>query len=204
MMRQASPVTACGMVFGQRENAVEALAKAVSSGNAGFPALQGLTAATRGTAIREVSATGAELLDLDLGGLLVTGWRRYATLTQAARRTAAMPGRQEIVDIVTHRIGAACHPSVELLVNEVRVTTVEFALMLEFEVKALSALIRAGHIVALESGRCATTASIAVEGVVVASRTSELDLHVMVDLGDGIALLPARNPPRPAAPQRSR
>ena len=197
MTGQGAPVTACGMIFGERQNAVGALAQAVSSGRTGRnPALQGLTAATRDTAIREVAVIGAELLDLDLGGLLVTGWRKYATLVQAARRTAAMPGREEIVDIITHRIGAVSHPSVELLVNEVRVTTVNFALMLEFEVRALTAVIRAGHVVALESGICATTASIAVEGVTVASRTAEFGLPVLIHLGSGIPLLPTQNPPQ--------
>jgi hypothetical protein len=197
MTGQGSPVTACGTIFGERQNAVGALAQAVSSGRTGGnPALQGLTAATRDTAIREVAVIGAELLDLELGGLLVTGWRKYATLVQAARRTAAMPGREEIVDIITHRISAVCHPSVELLVNEVRVTTVDFALMLEFEVRALTAVIRAGQVVALESGTCATTATIAVEGITVASRTAEFALPVLIHLGGGIPLLPTQNPPQ--------
>ena len=200
MTGQASPVTACGMIFGGTENAAAALSQAISSGRTGgasHPALQGLSLATRDAAIREVSTLGAELLALDLGGLLVTGWRKYATLVQAARRTAAMPGREEIVDIITHRIGVASHPSVELLVNEVRVTTIEFALMLEFEVKALTAVIRAGNIVALESGTCATTASIAVEGVTVASRTAEFGLPVLIRLRDGVPLLPTPNPSQP-------
>jgi hypothetical protein len=199
MTGQASPVTACGMIFGETENAVAALSRAVSSGRTGgasHPALQGLSPATRDTAIREVSALGAELLALDLGGLLVTGWRKYATLVQAARRTAAMPGREEIVDVITHRIGVASHPSVELLVNEIRVTTINFALMLEFEVRALTAVIKGGRIVGLESGTCATTASIGVEGVTVASRTAEFGLPVLLRLGDGIPLLPIQNPPQ--------
>jgi uncharacterized protein with PIN domain len=199
MTGQASPITACGMIFGETENAVAPLSQAISSGRtggAGHPALQGLSLATRNTAIREVSTIGAELLALDLGGLLVTGWRKYATLVQAARRTAAMPGREEIVDVITHRIGAAAHPSVELLVNEVRVTTINFAVMLEFEIRALTAVIKAGHVVALESGTCVSTASIAVEGVTVASRTAEFGLPLLIHLGDGIPLLPAPNPPQ--------
>jgi hypothetical protein len=199
MTGQASPVTACGMIFGGTENAVAALSLAISSGRTGgasHPALQGLSLETRTTAIREVSSIGAELLALDLGGLLVTGWRKYATLVQAARRTAAMPGREEIVDVITHRVGVAAHPSVELLVNEVRVTTINFGLTLEFEVKALTAVIRAGDVVALESGTCATTASIAVEGVTVASRTAEFGLPALIHLGDGIPLLPTPNPPQ--------
>jgi hypothetical protein len=207
MMSTDAPVTACGLVFGGPANAAAALAQAVAPDRvSGKQGLRRLSAATRDAAVRDVSGVGAELLDLDLGGLLVMGWRTYATLIQAARRTAAAPGREEIVDIVTHRIGATYHPSVEVLVDEVRVTAVGFALTLEFEVKALSAVIRAGQIVALESGRCATRATIAIEGVPVATRTAEHDLHVLIHVGDGIPLLPAQNPPPapfPTAPQQS-
>jgi hypothetical protein len=208
MISTEAPVTACGLVFGGPANAAAQLAQAVApdrvSGNQG---LRHLSMATRDAAVRDVSVAGAGLLDLDLGGLLVMGWRTYATLVQAARRTATAPGREEIVDIVTHRIGATYHPSVEVLVDEARVTTVGFALTLEFEIKALSAVIRAGHIVALESGRCATRATIAIEGVPVATRAAEHDLQVLIHVGDGIPLLPAQNPPPgpfPADPWQSR
>jgi hypothetical protein len=190
MRQQSAQITARIMVFGEMANATAALAQAISSDQAVYPALQGLSAVTRNTAIREISTVGAELLDLDLGSLLVTGWRRYSTLVQAARRTAAMPGRAEIVDIVTHRINVACHPSVELLINDVRMMMVNLDLTLEFEIKALAAVVKAGQIVALDSGRSETTASVAIEGIPVATRTADFDLHLLVHLGTGIPLLP--------------
>jgi hypothetical protein len=192
MMDTASPITARAVIFGEKEKAVAGLAQALSSGQGTEtvnPALQGLSQATRNAAIREISSVGAGLLELDLSALLVAGWRKYTALTQAARRTAAMPGSEEIVDIVTHRISVISHPNVELLVNDVRVTTVNFDLRIEFEVKALTAVVRSGRIVALDSGRCEVTGIVAIEGVVVATRTAELDLHLLVHLGDGIPLL---------------
>jgi hypothetical protein len=193
MTHTDSPITARVIVFGETDDAVAGLAQAISAGQAGetlYPALQGLSAATRNAAIREISTIGAGLLELDLSALLVMGWRKYATLTQAARWTAAMPGSEEIVDIVTHRISVASHPNIEVLINEVRVTTVNFDLVLEFEVKALTAVIRSGRIVALDSGRCEITARVAIEGSTVASRTAEVDLHLLIRLGNGIPLTP--------------
>ena len=193
MTHTDSPVTARVVVFGEMEDAVARLGDAISSGRAGealYPALAGMSAATRDAAIREISTIGAGLLDLDLSGLLIAGWRKYTALTQAARRTLAMPGCEEIVDIVTHRISVASHPNVEVLLNEVRVTTVNFDLALEFEVKALTAVIRSGQIVALDSGRCEITARVAIEGLTVASRSAEFDLHLLIRLGNGIPLIP--------------
>lgn len=197
MTSPAAPVTACVVAFGDVANAATALAGAISSEQVArtvHPVLRDLPAAARNTAIREAGAVGAELLDLDLGGLVVAGWRKYAALTQAARRTLDTPGREEIVNVVTHRISVASQPNVELLVNEVRAALINMDVRLEFEVTALTAVIRSGRLVALGSGRCETTASVAVEDVEVATRTAEFDLRLLVAVGDGIPLLP------PAAP----
>lgn len=197
MMPQSTSITARAMIFGAPENAAAALSQAISSGRSVYPALQGLSAPTRDAAIREISSVGAELLDLDLGSLLVMGWRKYSTLVQAARRTAAMPGREEIVDIVTHRVEVGCHPSVELLINDIRMMVVDLDLTLEFEIKALTAVLKAGRIVALDCGRCETTASVALEGIPIATRTTEFDLRLLIHLGVGIPLLPTQEPAMP-------
>jgi hypothetical protein len=70
----------------------------LSSGQLGA-ALRELPEPTRDAAVRELSTIGAGLLDLEVGSLLVIGWRNYSALTDAARRTAEAPGSEEIVDI---------------------------------------------------------------------------------------------------------
>ncbi|GAB3978289.1 hypothetical protein GCM10029978_070600 [Actinoallomurus acanthiterrae] len=192
MIPADSPVTARVVLFGT-DDAVARLTRDLSSGPADATlgsALRGLSAAVRETATREIATVGAGLLELDLGGLLVTGWQRYRALVEAGHRTAAAPGRQEIVDILTHRIGVSANPHVDLLVNDVRVATIHFGLGLEFQVRALTAVVRAGRIVALESGRCKVTASLSIEGVEVASRSAESDLRLLVHVGAGIPLVP--------------
>jgi hypothetical protein len=194
MTNPGVPVTAAAVVFGDMAKTAAALAGAISSdqvARAVCPVLQGLPAAARATAIQEAGVVGAGLLDLDLGSLLVAGWRKYTALTQAARRTTEMPGREEIVNIATHQISVVSHPDVELLVNEVRAAMINFDLTVEFEVTALTGVIRSGRLVALGSGRCATTVSVAIEGVPVATRTAEFDLNPLIRLGNGIPLLPA-------------
>ena len=170
MTSLGSALTACDVLFGGVDNAAQALAQAVTPERIGQnSALGRLSLATQHTAVRELSVAGTEMIDLDLGTLLVSGWRKYSTLVQAARRTAAAPGSKEVVEILSHRVGVAGHPSVELLVDEVRVATVHFDLTLDFVITALAAVIERGAIVALASGRCETTAALAVEGVTVAS-----------------------------------
>jgi len=200
MITMNAPVTACDLVFGAAGNAAEGLAGAVAARLDGVAALRGLPPATRDAAVRGVSGLGGELLALDLGGLIVTGWCKYAAIVRAARETAAAPGAERIVDVLTHQVGAEAHPSVELLVDDVAVATVTFDLTAGFEIAALSAVIRGGRLVALASGRCRATAGIGVEGVPVATSTAEYDLRLLIRLGDGVPLLDERHTatrPRP-------
>lgn len=193
MMLTDATVTVRSVVFDDVENAVSLVGRAVSSGEVGdtlHTALRDVSAAARRAAVREVGAVGAEFLDLDLADLLAKGWQRYADLVKAARRTVARPSSEEIVDIANQSFTVESTSYAEVYVDGVRKAKVAFGLKLDFNVKALTAVIRSGRIVALESGHCTLTASIAVEEAPVAERTAEFDLPLLIHLGEGIPLLP--------------
>jgi hypothetical protein len=143
------------------------------------------------------------VLALDLGDLVAAGWRKQGELAAAAERTAANPGTSELVELATHRVSSVHRPYVELLVNDVRVTTVNFELDLEFEIKALVATVRNGHLVSLHSGDCDLSATLSAEAVRLASRRRHFDLPLVVrwplllHLGGGTDPLPygAKPPP---------
>ena len=169
---------------------------------------------TREAAGDQVAAVADGVLALDLGDLVVAGWRKQGELAAAAERTAANPGTSELVELATHRVSSVHHPYVELLVNDVRVTTVNFELDLEFEIKALVATVRDGHLVSLHSGDCDLSATLSAEPVRLASRRRHFDLPLVVrwplllHLGGGTDPLPygAKPPPTSATavPPRSR
>jgi hypothetical protein len=147
------------------------------------------------------------VLALDLGDLVVAGWRKQGQLAAAAERTAANPATSEVVELATHRISSVHHPYIELLVNDVRVTTVNFELDLEFEVRALVVTVRDGHVVSLYSGDCDLTATLTAEGVQLASRRAHFELPLVVrwplllHLGGGSdPLLYGAKPPRASSP----
>jgi hypothetical protein len=91
---QAGPGTATNLLFGPGANAAEALARQILAAPTGLDrALERLPQATRQAAVREAAAAAAGLLDVDLDGLLLAGWRAHRDLTGAARRTLAVPRR---------------------------------------------------------------------------------------------------------------
>src|SRR6266536_1061268 len=102
---QDRPHTALDLLLGPGQEAPEALARQILSASAGVNlgrALENLPKATREAAVREVTTAAAGLLDVDLIGVLVDGWRKHQDLTAAARRTLAAPGSIELVDLATH------------------------------------------------------------------------------------------------------
>jgi hypothetical protein len=210
------PFTVSAFLFGQDQDPEHVLAQALHEhgvlGSTGS-ALALVSEAGREAAGDQVAVVANGLLDLDLGDLVVAGWRKQGQLAAAAERTAANPGTSEVVELATHRVSSAHHPSVELLVNDVQVATVTFDLTIEFVVKALVVTVRDGHVVSLHTGACDVAATLAAEGIQLASRRAHFELPLVVRwplllrLGGGSDPLPygAKSPPTPTpAPSRRR
>jgi len=215
-MTIAQPSTASAFLFGGDQDAEHALAQALDEHgvlSSTGTALELVSQAGRKAAGRQVAVVANGLLDLDLGDLVVAGWRKQHQLAAAAERTAANPGSSEVVELATHRVSSAHHPSVELLVNDAHVATVTFDLDIEFVIKALVVTVRDGHVVSLHTGACDVAATLAAEGIRLASRQAHFELPLVVRwplllrLGGGSDPLPygAKSPPAsPPEPSPSR
>jgi hypothetical protein len=195
---QAHPQTVLDLLVAPGDDSAEALGRQIlsagSDGELGH-ALADLPTVTREAAVREVSTAAAGLLDIDLIGLLVAGWRDLHELSGAARRTLAQRGRTELVDLATHQITVTRHPSVDVMVDNFRVARIQFGLTVVFDVSALVAGVSDGLLTALHSGRCDITATLAIQGTNVLTRPGHLELPGAVSLSPGIRLLPARDYP---------
>jgi hypothetical protein len=152
-------------------------------------ALENVPDALHEAAIRETINAAKGLLDVDLIGFLVSGWQKHREVIAAARRTVAAPGSIELVDLATHQITLTQRPAIDLLVDNHRVTTVELGLSVVFDISALVAGIRGGRLVAVHSGRCDVTATLAIQDTEVISRQVHLELPGIIPLGMGIGLL---------------
>jgi len=191
---QAQPNSALELLLGSVDHVtgLMALLSVDSSGELGR-SLENLPAEIRGIAGREVSAAAAGLLNINLIDLLVEGWREYADLTSAARRTLAAPGTSELVSLMTHRVSAEQEPHVDLLVDGRLVATVRFGFSDDFDVSAMVAAVRRGILVAVHAGRCDITATLAINGVDVVTKQARVELPGAIPLTPGIRLLSARD-----------
>jgi len=200
---QDRPQTVLDLLFTPGEDRPEALAHQIMSADVNGDlgrALGNLPKSLREAAVREATTAAAGQMDIDLTGFLVAGWRKHHDVIAAARRTVAAPGSTELVDLATHQITTTQRPAVNLLVDGHRVATVQLSLAVVFDVRALVAGIRAGRLVALHSGRCNVTATLAIQETNVITRQARLDLPGVIPLGQGIRLLAADSYSADAAP----
>jgi len=151
--------------------------------------------------VQEAATAAAGLLKVDLIGVLVRGWREHGDIVAAARRSLAAPASTELVSMSAHEVTLEQHPSVGVLVDGQRVATLELGLSIVFDVNALLLLINGGRLVAVRSGRCEITATLAVQGADLLVRQAHLELPGVIPLGRGIRLLPVGEyPARPDLP----
>ena len=191
--REGSMPTALDLLFGPDADAAETLAGEILSPggdqNLGR-ALAHLSETTRKAAVQEAATTVAALLKVDLIGVLVRGWREHRDIVSAARRTLAAPGSTELVSMSTHEVTVDQRPSVSVLVDGQRVATLDLGLSIVFDVNALLLGISGGKLVAVHSGRCEITATLAVQGTDLLVRHAHLELPGVIPLRRGIRLLP--------------
>jgi hypothetical protein len=124
-----------------------------------------------------------------------------------ARRCSFKPGRKrsrtrtprQWYRSTTTASPAKYAPHVDILVDDVKVATVKFALAIEFDVTGLAAVVTMGDLVALRGGKCSATATLTVDGIQVAKKTRSLDPAMTVRLR-----YPLRLAPKHAANRRRR
>jgi hypothetical protein len=196
------PLTALGLLAGEGETIPEMPAGPPPPINVvgNFGDLGRLPEAARQAASREINSAAAGLLDVSLIGMLIAGWRAHHDLTSAARRTLAVPGSTELVHLATHQITVEKRPTVTVLVDGHRVAILQLDLSVVFDITAMLAGIRAGRLVALHSGRCDITATLAIDGTNVVTRQTHLELPGAIPLGRGIRLLAAAEDPAGSDP----
>jgi hypothetical protein len=182
-----APLTVRSLLFDEAADGADLLARAIDEDTLAA-ALPQLSRAGRSAAGAELTDLAKGLLELDLGGLALAGWAKHRDLVAAATRTVEHPGSTELVELATHRITSVHRPSVDLLVDGVRVAVVRLELEVELLVRGLVATVRLGHLIGLRSGSFDVTVTLAMGGRQVAGHRTSLPSPLFVPLGDGFPL----------------
>lgn len=163
-------------------------------------ALHGVSRTLRSAAGDEVQDTVADVLSFDLIDVLIGGWRKHRTLTEAAERTIGSPGAREIVELAAHRITFTSTPRIDVLVDQLKVAEIEVEIGVTVDLDAVCGVVTGGRLVALRSGRAEVKVEVACLSHPVISATRSIDLPVAIGLGPGILLVESIKLPEPLEP----
>lgn len=152
-----------------------------------------LTQDARQAANDTLASVTAGFLDLDLGDVLIYGWRTHERLVKSAKETVRAPGREEVVQLGSHQVTWTKHPTIEMLVDGVRVHTFRFKLTITFEIDVAAAVVREGKLAALKAGDGSVTGALTMEmpgeDIQLLRQERRINLHLIVHLGSGIPLI---------------
>jgi hypothetical protein len=186
------PRTAYSILFGSDETAsatIEQSLEHTSVGGSLEGALRSLAKAGRRALRREVAGAITRLLDHDVVNILAAGWRKHSALSEAAQRSLENPNITEVVELATHRITSVHRPSIDLILDGVRVATMTFELRLEFLVKGFVTTIRNGKIVFMDAGYCDVIGTLTAEHVQIVRGEGHYELPMVIPV-DGLIIRP--------------
>jgi hypothetical protein len=133
----------------------------------------------------------ADILDQRLVDLVVLGWRTWERLEEAARRTLETPAATDLVELIDHEITSKHRPRVEVRFDGQQIAEIEVDLDATIQLHAVTAVLAAGRLTAIRSGRADVSAELAIQGMKVMTATRSLELPIEISLGDGIVLASA-------------
>jgi hypothetical protein len=150
--------------------------------------LRTLGAVARRALIEEIEAKLRMVMGETLVDLIIGGWRAYAAVTQAIRKSRSQPGVDQVVPLRNHTIKAARQHSLDVEVDSFPVMTLSVQLVVRVQLYDAVAVVRDGQLVAVRSGQAKADGTVTVDGVEIAQRTltvpltAELALHSSRDV----------------------
>jgi len=112
-----------------------------------------------------ILSTALRFLDQDPCPLLLAGLKKYQALAEAARVTAASPGREEVVMLVDpYRVISEHRPEVALLIDGTEVARIGFDLRIAFGMCETALAVRLGAIDSVDCEAGAVSVDLSVPG----------------------------------------
>lgn len=123
-------------------------------------------------AFRTLSASIANLLRLDLGVILVGGWKKMAELRRYTDREKYRPDETMIVELTRHTVTSTHKPILDIVADGLKIDAVPFDLELTITLDGALLEIRDGKILAVTPGSCKIGGELKCEGVEIFKRNS--------------------------------
>ncbi len=123
-------------------------------------------------AFKTIAGRIPDLLRLDLGAILVGGWKKVSELERYADPVRYPPDETVFVTLGQHTVTSSHKPSLDILVDGAKVDTVPFDLKLTLTLDTATLTIRGGEVLAAAPGACKAAGELKCEGYSLVKRES--------------------------------
>ena len=129
------------------------------------------------------------LMDIDVVGLLVSGWNKSRELRKYRDETAYPPDEVVVVALAKHKLESQHKPHLELVVADRPVGRLNFQIDLALNIDGAQLTIQGGRVKRIATGKTSGTGTIRCQGVIVGQKDAKLgSLPGTIDLGSGVPL----------------
>jgi hypothetical protein len=182
------PLTLRDFLLARSEQAREAIEKS-PAGEKLKEAVGKLPGIQWGPVAQEIEAKIGEILDVNILGVLVGGWKKYRQLQEYRDTTKHPPEETILLSLTEHSISSSHHPKIEILAAEAPVGTLEFTVTLALKLEGVVLKVRGGKIREICAGRCRGKGTLACAGVpLLEKETERFELPGRIGLGEGIEI----------------
>ncbi len=130
-----------------------------------------------------------ETLNVNMANFMVSTWNKYREIEQYTDAKTFPRTQTYMVPLTEHTIDASYEPSMEILVNNQPVATLNFIISVYLTLEGIILEIKGGKIMKLHTGSCKAGGSIMCEGQLIFEKTtSPFTLPGEIDLGKGILI----------------
>ncbi len=133
-----------------------------------------------------------DALDTQLTTVLIRGWTQWRKVRNRFREAVAEPDKTFVVPLLEHKLTSTHKPHVDVFLGNQRLGRIDIEVSLEIVIKGASLRVENAAIAAIDTGSCAGTGKIKIEGVQIAKRESQpLPFAGTIRLTQPVPLQPA-------------
>lgn len=130
-----------------------------------------------------------DVLDVDLAAVMATAWSRAELLRKYLDPKTYDSDETILLSLAEHSVHSTHHPSIEVLINNKKVSSVSLEIDVELVIDGLVLKIEHGSITEIQTGSCQVTGSLKCAGVLIAEEQSKsISLPGVVRFEEGIQI----------------
>ena len=142
-------------------------------------------------ALNKISEKTEDLLDISVPDILVSAWNKYFVLLKYLDKKKYPPNETFLVPLLEHTVKSQHHPFIELIINNVSITKLDFDINVSLTLKGMVLKIQDGKVLEISTGNCKGKGTVKCHKLLILEKeTRTFSMPQSIKLGKGIPIAP--------------